>query len=388
MEENRHYDPAAPAMYEEQNDDIDIMAMVRTLLGQWKKLLLWAGIAAVVGIVVAFSIPRQYTVSSKMAPEIVTKTSGSVASIASMLGANISNMTTNDAVYPDLYPEIVASTPFVTELFSMPVSIETKKEGKLDMDLYTYLKDYNKSPWWNAVFNAPFKALGWFMGLFREKQEEVEGYAALDASALTREQTLIAKAIRKSVVVTVDKKTQVISLDVTAQNPRVAKDLSDLVIDKIQRYVTSYRTEKARKDMDYYLQLYDEAKADYYAAQQRYANYVDANQGVFLQRVKTEQERLQNEMKLAFDLYNSCAQQLQMSRAKVQQETPVCVIVEPPVLPIKATKPSKMKTLAVFIFLGLCACAVWILWGKEAIAKFKAPVSEQAAAPEIQQSEQ
>ena len=71
--------------------------------------------------------------------------------------------------------------------------------------------------------------------------------------------------------------------------------------------------------MDYYLQLYDEAKADYYAAQQRYANYVDANQGVFLQRVKTEQERLQNEMKLAFDLYNSCAQQLQMSRAKVQQ---------------------------------------------------------------------
>ena len=388
MEDNRQYGQAAPAAYEEQNDDIDIMAMVRTLAGQWKKLLLWGGIAAVVGIVVAFSIPKQYTVSSKMAPEIVTKTNGSVASIASMLGANISNMTTNDAVYPDLYPEIVASTPFITELFSMPVSIETKKEGKLDIDLYTYLKDYNKSPWWSAVINAPFKALGWFMGLFREKQEEVEGYAELDPSALTSEQTRITKALRKSIVVTVDKKTQVISLDVTAQNPKVSKDLSDLVIEKIQRYVTSYRTEKSRKDMEYYLQLYDEAKADYYAAQQRYANYVDANQGVFLQRVKTEQERLQNEMKLAFDLYNSCAQQLQMSRAKVQQETPVCVVMEPPVLPIKATKPSKMKTLAGFIFLGLCACAVWILWGKEAIAKLKAPEIEKEALQESQEGEQ
>ena len=121
MEDNR-YNAQYPQI-EDQNDDIDIMAMVRTLLGQWKKLLLWAGIAAVLGIIIAFSIPKQYTVSSKMAPEIVTKTSGSVASIASMLGANISNMTTNDAVYPDLYPEIVASTPFVTELFSMPVSI-------------------------------------------------------------------------------------------------------------------------------------------------------------------------------------------------------------------------------------------------------------------------
>ena len=388
MEDNRQYGQAAPAAYEEQNDDIDIMAMVRTLAGQWKKLLLWGGIAAVVGIVVAFSIPKQYTVSSKMAPEIVTKTSGSVASIASMLGANISNMTTNDAVYPDLYPEIVASTPFITELFSMPVSIETKKEGKLDIDLYTYLKDYNKSPWWSAVINAPFKALGWFMGLFKEKQEEVEGYAELDPSALTSEQTRITKALRKSIVVTVDKKTQVISLDVTAQNPKVSKDLSDLGIEKIQRYVTSYRTEKSRKDMEYYLQLYDEAKADYYAAQQRYANYVDANQGVFLQRVKTEQERLQNEMKLAFDLYNSCAQQLQMSRAKVQQETPVCVVMEPPVLPIKATKPSKMKTLAGFIFLGLCACAVWILWGKEAIAKLKAPEIEKEELQESQEGEQ
>ena len=218
---------------------------------------------------------------------------------------------------------------------------------------------------------APFKALSWFMGLFREKVEPVEGYADINPNALTLEQTKIAKAIRESVMVTVDKKTQVISISVTSQNPYVSKAVSDAVIEKIQNYVTAYRTEKARKDMDYYLQLYDEAKADYYKAQQKYASYVDANQGVVLQRVKTEQERLQNEMQLAFQLYNSCTQQLQMARAKVQQETPVCVIMEPPVLPIKASKPSKMMTLVVCIFLGFCLCAVWVLWGKDWIVKFK-----------------
>ena len=375
-------------MQEDDYDEIDIMELLLKLLSNWKKLLLWCGVSAVVGIVVAFSIPRQYTVTSKMSPEIVAKTSSSVASIASMLGANISNMTTNDAVYPDLYPDIVSSTPFVTELFSLPVQFKDKKEGMVDTDYYTYLKEYTKSPWWSVVLSAPMKGLGWFLGLFREKTEAVEGYADFNPEALTLEQSRVVKAILQEVSIVVDKKTQIITLTVTSQSPYVSKTVSDAVIEKLQQYVTSYRTEKARKDMDYYLQLYDEAKADYYAAQQRYANYVDANQGVFLQRVKTEQERLQNEMKLAFDLYNSCAQQLQMSRAKVQQETPVCVIVEPPVLPIKATKPSKMKTLAAFIFLGLCACAVWILWGKEAIAKFKAPESEQAAAPETQQSEQ
>lgn len=369
--ENQNVAPSAPVAMEEEYDEIDIMELIMKLLANWKKLLIWCGIAAVVGIVVAFSIPKSYTIDSKLAPEIVTKTNSSVASIASMMGANISNMTTNDAVYPDLYPEIVSSTPFVIELFSTPVEFKTKKKEVVNTDLYTYLKEYTRAPWWSAVMAAPFKALSWFMGLFREKVEPVEGYADINPNALTLEQTKIAKAIRESVMVSVDKKTQVISISVTSQNPYVSKAVSDAVIEKIQNYVTAYRTEKARKDMDYYLQLYDEAKADYYKAQQKYASYVDANQGVVLQRVKTEQERLQNEMQLAFQLYNSCTQQLQMARAKVQQETPVCVIMEPPVLPIKASKPSKMKTLVVCIFLGFCLCAVWVLWGKDWIVKFK-----------------
>ncbi len=98
---------------------------------------------------------------------------------------------------------------------------------------------------------------------------------------------------------------------------------------------------------------------------------MDANQGVVLQSVMTERERLQNEMQLAFQLYNSCAQQLQMSRAKVQQETPVCVVMQPPVLPVKASKPSKLTTLVAFVFLGFCLCAVWVLWGKDWVAKFR-----------------
>ena len=150
MEEQRYNQQNQPApipVQEDDYDEIDIMELLLKLLSNWKKLLLWCGVSAVVGIVVAFSIPRQYTVTSKMAPEIVTKTSGSVASIASMLGANISNMTTNDAVYPDLYPDIVSSTPFVTELFSLPVQFRDKRGGMVDTDYYTYLKEYTKSPW-------------------------------------------------------------------------------------------------------------------------------------------------------------------------------------------------------------------------------------------------
>ena len=149
------------------------------------------------------------------------------------------------------------------ELFSVPVEIETRREGKVSTDLYTYLLDYTRSPWWSAVFSAPFKALGWVMSLVRgsDDEEEAEGYSSLDPSALTTEQEQIAKAIRESISVQVDSKNSMITVSVTAQDPLVATDLSKEVIARIEDYVTDYRTEKSRKDLDYYEQLYKEGLA-------------------------------------------------------------------------------------------------------------------------------
>ncbi len=371
MEEKKNIRPSAPVQ-EEQYEEIDLMELLRKLLKNWKTILKWCCVAGVIGLVVGFSIPKVYTVSSKLAPEIVSRTNSSLSSLASIAGVNLNNMSTSDAVYPELYPEIVSSTPFVVELFSIPVEIETRKEGTVRTDLYTYLLDYTRSPWWSAVFSAPFKALGWLMDLVRGgDEEEVEGYASLDPYALTPEQEAIVKAIRESVSLQVDSKNSMITLEVSAQDPVVATDLSKEVISRIESYVTDYRTEKSRKDLDYYEQLYEEAREEYYDAQQRYARYVDANQNVVLRSVMAEQDRLKNEMDLAYNLYNTCAQQVQMAKAKVQQETPVCVVVEPPTLPTQPSKPSKMLTLVAFVFLGACLSAVWVLFGKDWVADLR-----------------
>ena len=376
MEENKNIQ--SPYM-EEEYDEIDIMELLRKLLKDWKLILKWCGIAAVAGLVIAFSIPKEYTVDAKMAPEMTSKSgSGSLSSLASLAGINLSSMSTVDAVYPDLYPDIVSSTPFVVELFPVQVTFKDKKES-VTTDLYTYLKDYTRGPWWGKVISAPFKLLGWFMGLFREKVEPVEGYAALNPRELSQEQADIAKAIRGSIALSVDKKTSVMSMTVTAQDPQVATKICEEVITRLQTYVTSYRTEKSRKDLEYYETLYEESRDAYFASQQRYASYMDRNQGVVLQRVRTEQERLQNEMNLNYQLYNACAQQLQTAKAKVQQETPVFTVINPPQVPLKRSKPSKVKILLASIFLGGMAAAVWILWGRDFFANLKKKDEEEEA---------
>ena len=368
MEEKNYIEPP---YLEEEGDEIDILELLHKLWDARKKILKWCGIAAVAGLVIGFSIPKEYTVSSKLAPETVSKSSGSsLSSLASLAGINLATMNTVDAVYPDLYPDIVSSTPFVVELFPVQVDFQYKKE-KMTTDYYTYLKDYTRTPWWSKVIAAPFKALGWFIGLFRESEEPVEGYASLNPSELTDEQDDVAKDIREDISLSVDKKTSVISLSVTAQDPHVAARITEEVIARLKTYVTNYRTEKSRADLEYYENLYAEAKNSYFTAQQRYATYVDRNQGVVLQRVKTEQERLQNEMNLAYQLYNSCAQQLQAAKAKVQLETPVFTVINPPQVPLKRSAPSKATILVACVFLAFVFASVWVLWGRDLVAGVK-----------------
>lgn len=359
---------------QEQYDEIDIMEYVKKLFKDWKFILKWCGIAAVIGVIAALSAVSTYTVTTKMSPESTKSGGGQLSSLASLAGINLGSMSSgSDAFSPDLYPEIVSSVPFMTDLFYMPVEAEYKGE-KIQCNYYEYLMNCGKAPWYSYVTSLPGKALGAVFGIFQPKEEkEPKGFKKLgevDDAKLTKAQEKVIEGMRRRISVSTDKKTYVITLSVTDQNPDIAMKLSETIVENLRNFITSYRTEKARNDLEYYEQLYDEAQADYFDAQQRYARYVDMNQGMVRQSVMTEQQRLQNEMNLKYNLYNSCAQQVQMAKAQIQRETPVCTILTPPTTPLKDNE-SGAKTLAIFIFLGLCLAAVWVLWGREGIAKLK-----------------
>ncbi len=155
------------------------------------------------------------------------------------------------------------------------------------------------------------------------------------------------------------------------QDPMVAALLCDSVAERLKKYVTDYRTNKAREDLLYAEKLNEEAKREYVNAQQRYASYMDKNQGIVLRSARVEQEQLQNESQLAFNLYNQTAQQLQAAKAKVQEITPVYTVVQPATVSLRPSKPSKVMILAGFIFLGAVIACAWVLFGRDLVSQFK-----------------
>ena len=341
-------------------EEIDLLELALKVWGERKFVLKACGYAVLIGLVIAFSIPREYTANAMIAPELSdNKTTGGLSSLAAMAGYNLNATSTADAIYPDLYPDIVTSTPFITGLFNVQVK---DLDEEVDTTLYCYLNEHQRVPWWTLITSAPFKALGWVISLFTEEEKED---AILDPFHLTKEEADIAKELSERITVSVDKKTGVTTLSVTMQDARISACLTDTVVRRLQDYITEYRTTKARQDFQFQEKLFERKKKEYEKAQENYAKFADANKNIILLSYRAEQERLENEMRLAYQVYTSVAQQLQMAEAKVQEITPVYTIIEPATIPIKASKPRKTLMLLGIVFLtGLC-CVSWILFGRD-----------------------
>lgn len=347
---------------EEQNTkerkETDIVALVLLLWNKRRRILINCFIGGVLAIVVAFSIPKQYTSTVVMAPEFSSgaSVSGGLGALASMAGFNLGGLSgSEDALYPELYPQIVSSTPFLCDV--MNLQVETKN-GELKTSLYDYLVNHQREPWWSQLIAAPIKWVKRLVG--SEKKEDIIPLDATEMS-LTRRQFLTLKSLDELISVNVDKGNFVITLDVTMQDPKIASYVATVVSENLQEYIGKYRSAKARKDLAYTEKLYTEAQEKYYKAQQAYATYADQHQGVVKMQYQIEQDRLSNEQDLAFNVYNQIAQQLEMARAKVAESTPVCVVMQPAVVPVKASSPKKMMMGLLYVFLAFFGTAAWYI---------------------------
>lgn len=355
--------------HNDEENEIDLMDLLRKVIGIRKKIYKAAGIGLVIGIIVAISIPKQYTVEVTLSPEMGNNKGGGLSGLAaSFLGSGVTMGDGTDALNASLSADIVSSTPFLLELSNMKVPVS----GGEEISLSSYLNE-ESSPWWGYVIGFPGMVMGGAKSLFTENEDEPISSDKVSRGAieLSKKETEKIETLKKMIAAAVDKKTSMTSISVTFQNPKVAAVVADSVVKKLQEYIIDYRTFKAKEDCIYLEKLFKERQQEYYAAQKKYADYLDSHDNIILQSVRTEQERLQNDMSLAYQVYSQVASQLQVARAKVQEEKPVFAVVEPAVVPLEPSGTSRKVYVLAFIFLSVCIVISWNLFGKDLLNKFK-----------------
>lgn len=322
----------------------------------WVKKKIYAivlPVALVLSCAYILCIPRTYTSSLSLAPELNNSSNlgGTIGSLASSFGIDLGSMETTDAINPMLYPDLMEDNGFVVGLFNIKVATA---DGSVKCSYFDYLTKHQESPFWT-------KGIGSIKKLFAKEEVKAKGGAKMNPYMLSKKQDDVASAIRKGISISIDKKTAVITISTEAQDPLVCKTLADSVKERLQVFITNYRTSKARVDEQYYKGLASEAKSEYERARQLYGSYADANTDVILTSMRAKQEDLENDMQLKYNAYTAMTTQYQAAKAKVQERTPAFTVVKGAAVPIKATGPKRMIFVLGMLILAFILSTLYII---------------------------
>jgi len=334
---------------------IDFVKITKALWKERKKFFIILPVTAVLSYLLILCVPRYYSAEVSLAPEMYESSGvmGSISSIASSLGMMDGSQMGGDAIYPELYPDVIKSNDFIVQLFPIPINYE--KEN-IKTNYYNYLKSYQKSPWWSKLTGA-------IKNLFAKKKQpsKFTGKEKVNTFQLTKDQYDVVGAISGKIKCVVDKKTSVISIKVTDQDPYIAAVIADSVKSKLQVFITNYRTNKARQDLENSQNLLSKAKSDYDRARALYGTYADANQGVVLESYRAKVTDLENDMQLKYNIYTTLTAQVQYAYQKVMERTPVFTTISAASVPIKPAGPKRMIFVAAMLFLAFAITSLWIL---------------------------
>ncbi len=357
------------------DDEIDLLALARTLWDHRKIVIRTTVIFAVIGLVVALTSPKQYTASTVMVPQTAGAQSklGGLSGLAAMAGINLGTVTGSD-LSPKLYPQIVNSIPFQLELMNSKFKFETINDS---ITLYDYFTEHQKSSAIGVVMKYTIGLPGVIIGAIKGQPKSVIHPVKTGSPVqMTLKQARVKKRLATLIGLTVNDKDGYVSLSSSMPEPVVAADLAQRAQDLLQKYITEFKIEKAQSTHDFVQERYAEARTNYLKAQEQLASFRDRNKNVSLAMAKTEEERLTGEFNLAYSVYSELAKQLEQVKIQLKEETPVFTIIEPVTVPTEKSKPKRPMILMIWTFLGAIA-GVGYVFAKE----FMGSIKEQWEAP-------
>lgn len=338
----------------EEEQEIDILAIVKRLWDKKKLILIVTGCFMVLGVFVALFSPKVYTSSVTFVPQTAKKGGGgSLSSLAAMAGINLGDMSSAESLSPNMYPQILENIDFKKDLMYSKIKFEEWEEPITLIDYYTN-PEYNKPSVLGIVkkytLGLPFVILNAIRG-----EDTTSVAVPSEGNTLkyyTKEEYACAGAIGEAVTMTLEEKKGYITITTNMGEALAAAQLCQLTFDLLGKYVTEFKIDKAKAQMEFIQGRYDEKKAEYEEKQLALATFQDANRVISSAKARTELERLTSEYNMANAMYTEIAKQLLQADIQVKEDTPVLTAVKPVVVPYKKAKPQRAKILVIWCFLG------------------------------------
>lgn len=347
-------------------DEIDLIEVALKIWDERKLILKTVAIFFVLGIIIAFGSKKEYKSECTFILDDNqggSRVSGLLSQFGGLAGINIGDQEGNGIISPELYPNIIKSTPFMLELLDSKIEIE-----KFDttISVFAYLNELEKPSFLNYVKKFTISLPKTILNALKKRKTKVALTVKtinIEIIKLTAEQEIIITNLSKRIIINLNEETGIITLGVELPDPVAAAEFANLTYKKLTEYLIDYKIDKATLDYNFINDRYCEAKQQYEAIQKELAVFRDQNKNVTTAFAQTEEERLQNKYQLAFNVYNSLAQQLEQSKIKIQEAMPVFKILNSVKVPLVRSRPKRSMVLILSVMLGFFA-GIFIVFSK------------------------
>lgn len=338
----------------QEETEIDLIEVIRKLWAKRKFILKVTVVFMALGVLIALFSPKEYTAGCTMVPQIGEKTTGgNLSGLAAMAGINLGSNSGGDVLMPNVYPKILSSVPFQKELMQTEIKFEDYEQPVRLLDYYTG-EEYRKFSLLGTIKKYTIGLPGLILGAL-SKEEAIPGLpdsASSGIQSLSKEEDDCMKILANLVTLTVNDKEGYITLSASMPEPVAAAQLAYKVQVLLQKYVTEFKIEKARANLEFIEERYADAKSEFERKQEELAEFRDANRNFASAVAKTTEERLSNEYAVVLGVYSELAKQREQANIQVKEDTPIFAVVEPVTVPTERSKPKRALICVAFTFLG------------------------------------
>lgn len=282
------------------------------------------GLSLLLAIIYSVSLPKVYEARMKLIIE------SNVLSVD--IGGNNSSKINYDKSFlgkdPNVYMDIVEAPGFLDMIGHVRVE---PIDDSYHTDFADYIQNHSREPWWNILLGG----------------------------------TELNERIRNSVKCEINKATDLLTIQVSAQDSYVAAILADSIKNYLQQAVTKSKTMKAKSDLIYQTKLRRNAGTIYHQKMLAYSQYCDSHFGESDSKTESEKDYLEQEKNSAFENYEKISSLCEKTIMRIQNNSSVLVFVDKPHVPLYPSSPNVLANLFVFFFYSFVLTTFWILYKRK-----------------------
>lgn len=320
------------------------------------RLVLTISIAAALflGLFVYLITPRAYKSTVGLSIEKSQHMQGGLNNLANLAGINLVR---DEGLDAGVYSAIVESTPYLLEVVNRKIRFNGDS---------VYLKNYLSK----GMVTTFFQKVG---NIFNKGEEKLIKQTAADTSVLPEipnsensrlkiidlqgEERKAVNILAKNMAYELPRNGPPVVLEVTLQDPLLSAQAASIAVEVLSDYVNDYERDRRSNRLKYMEDELGKARKELYNAQSVLARARDRNRNLSSSLANAELDRLNMEYQLAYSTYNSLAGQVAASRIRLEEEKPVFIVIEPPVLKNtnSPTEPRLIIYVVFSIILGVVA---------------------------------